>query len=639
MRLEDADEMRLEDEDERISNTTPADESQSKRPKRKETYKRSRVWDHFIAFTDSEGKQKAKCKYCDRNYAADPTKNGTSTMNNHLKACKKYPLNTVVASNHTITSFCQSVTGDANISSSHTKFDQETVRQGLARMVIIDELPFKFVENERFRQFMSLALPQFVVPSRTIVTRDCYKLFFEEKRRGDNVGLLIEKCLLDWGIDKVFAITVDNALANDTTISYLRRRFVNWGTAILDGKYLHMRCVAHIINLIVKDGPKEFNDSIERVRTVVRYVRQSPARTKKFNDYAVAEKIQSKKILCLDVPTRWNSVYMMLDTALIFKDVFDRYETYDADFRNDFMPGGPYGKIGLPMKKYWDMVAKFVNMLQYFYDLTNRVSGSLYVTCNTFLDEISDVDDLLNDWLMSKDGYLVDMSRQMKYKFDKYWGNAEKMNMMLYVAVMFDPRHKYNYLQYVFKNMYGSELAEKMGNLARSALYDVFEEYKKMYSSTTSRPSSITSSNKINELDQTQDQDDDSQRKLGRDKRKKWKQMVSEIGGQHKSELDSYLKEGIVTDGSPNFSIIEWWKVHTPRFPILARLGRDVLAMSISTVASESAFNTGGRIIDDFRASLTPKMAQALICCQDWLRHTPSKPVEKDYDAIDKIVK
>ncbi|KAL2235955.1 UNVERIFIED_CONTAM: Zinc finger BED domain-containing protein RICESLEEPER 2 [Sesamum indicum] len=115
--------------------------------------------------------------------------------------------------------------------------------------------------------------------------------------------------------------------------------------------------------------------------------------------------------------------------------------------------------------------------------------------------------------------------------------------------------------------------------------------------------------------------------------------MVSEIGGQHKSELDSYLKEEIVTDGSPNFSIIEWWKVHTPRFPILARLARDVLAMPISTVVSESAFSTGGRIIDEFRLSLTPKMAQALICCQDWLHHTPSKPVEEEYDAIDKIVK
>ncbi|KAL0291741.1 UNVERIFIED_CONTAM: Zinc finger BED domain-containing protein RICESLEEPER 2 [Sesamum calycinum] len=115
--------------------------------------------------------------------------------------------------------------------------------------------------------------------------------------------------------------------------------------------------------------------------------------------------------------------------------------------------------------------------------------------------------------------------------------------------------------------------------------------------------------------------------------------MVSEIGCGHKTKLDSYLNEEIETDESPSFSISEWWKLHTPKFSILARLARNVLAMPISTVASESAFSTGGHVIDDFRASLTPKMAQALICCQDWMRHTPFKPVEEDYDAIDNILK
>ncbi|KAL0392827.1 UNVERIFIED_CONTAM: putative AC transposase [Sesamum radiatum] len=141
-----------------------------------------------------------------------------------------------------------------------------------------------------------------------------------------------------------------------------------------------------------------------------------------------------------------------------------------------------------------------------------------------------------------------------------------------------------------------------------------------MYSSTTSRPCTTSSSESSHELD------DDIERTAVRDKRKKWKQMVSEIGCGHKSKLDSYLNEKIETDESPSLSITEWWKSHTPRFSILARLARDVLAMPISTVASESIFSNGGRIIDNFRASLTLKMAQALICCQDWMCHTPFKP-------------
>lgn len=46
--------------------------------------------------------------------------------------------------------------------------------------------------------------------------------------------------------------------------------------------------------------------------------------------------------------------------------------------------------------------------------------------------------------------------------------------------------------------------------------------------------------------------------------------------------------------------------------------------MPITTIASEAAFSTGGRVIDPFRSSLTPKTTEALICAQDWLRSKPT---------------
>src|SRR6185369_13955214 len=77
------------------------------------------------------------------------------------------------------------------------------------------------------------------------------------------------------------------------------------------------------------------------------------------------------------------------------------------------------------------------------------------------------------------------------------------------------------------------------------------------------------------------------------------------------------------------FDILTWWKGQSTRFPILSSLARDVLAIPISTVASEPAFSTGGRILDDFRSSLTPFMVESLVCTQDWLRRgTPINVVE-----------
>ncbi|CAJ2651858.1 unnamed protein product [Trifolium pratense] len=48
-------------------------------------------------------------------------------------------------------------------------------------------------------------------------------------------------------------------------------------------------------------------------------------------------------------------------------------------------------------------------------------------------------------------------------------------------------------------------------------------------------------------------------------------------------------------------------------------MARDVFATPVSTVASESAFSTGGRVLDSFRSCLNPEMVEALICTQNWL--------------------
>ena len=66
--------------------------------------------------------------------------------------------------------------------------------------------------------------------------------------------------------------------------------------------------------------------------------------------------------------------------------------------------------------------------------------------------------------------------------------------------------------------------------------------------------------------------------------------------------------------------MLEWWKVNCVNFPILSKVARDVLCIPISTVASESAFSAGGRILDDYRSFLTRDMVELLVCGGDWIR-------------------
>lgn len=88
-----------------------------------------------------------------------------------------------------------------------------------------------------------------------------------------------------------------------------------------------------------------------------------------------------------------------------------------------------------------------------------------------------------------------------------------------------------------------------------------------------------------------------------------------------RSKLDRYLDEELVNMHTKNFNVLDWWKVAGTRFPTLRRIARDIYAIPVTTVASESAFSTGGRVLCEHRSRLTSKMLEALMCSQDWLRN------------------
>jgi hypothetical protein len=68
-----------------------------------------------------------------------------------------------------------------------------------------------------------------------------------------------------------------------------------------------------------------------------------------------------------------------------------------------------------------------------------------------------------------------------------------------------------------------------------------------------------------------------------------------------------------------DFDILSYWKGNEFRYPIVAAMARDILSIHVSTVASESTFSVGGRVIDQYRSLLKPDIVEALICTRDWL--------------------
>ena len=92
-----------------------------------------------------------------------------------------------------------------------------------------------------------------------------------------------------------------------------------------------------------------------------------------------------------------------------------------------------------------------------------------------------------------------------------------------------------------------------------------------------------------------------------------------------KNELDIYFEDGLLSAMEKssldivNLDALKWWK-STTKYKILPKMAADILAIPISTVASDATFSAGTRVLDSYRASLAPETVEMLMCAGDWCR-------------------
>ncbi|KAF7835659.1 putative PIF1 DNA helicase/replication protein A1-like protein [Senna tora] len=82
-------------------------------------------------------------------------------------------------------------------------------------------------------------------------------LFFckmEPPHTGIELANRVFECLKEWGIDrKMFFLTLDNAYANDNMKDILKEQLSLQNNFLCNGDFFHVRCCAHILNLIVQE--------------------------------------------------------------------------------------------------------------------------------------------------------------------------------------------------------------------------------------------------------------------------------------------------------------------------------------------------------------------------------------------------
>ncbi|KAK2648440.1 hypothetical protein Ddye_015929 [Dipteronia dyeriana] len=259
-------------------------------------------------------------KHCGDTYACGSGSNGTTNMNTHIeKRYKKYR----PPSNDSRQTF---LVKQPNVESSGStlatsRFSVEEYRRALAEMLILDELPFRFVENRGF----------------------------------------------------------------------------------------------------LSDGLKNLHESVVAIRNAVKYVKSSPSRLAQIKKCVEHEKMGNNGFVLLDVPTQWNSTYLMLESALKLRKAIERMEEEDGHYINYFRESDNEKKRIRPP--------------------------------------------LLNDW-----------------ENDKYWGSLDETNNLLIIAVVLDPRYKLAYVKWRFDAFFGVQQSQLMLSSLKDVLVDLYECYVKLYS-------------------------------------------------------------------------------------------------------------------------------------------------------------
>ncbi|GJQ97881.1 zinc finger BED domain-containing protein RICESLEEPER 2-like protein [Tanacetum coccineum] len=152
-----------------------------------------------------------------------------------------------------------------------------------------------------------------------------------------------------------------------------------------------------------------------------------------------------EKDLTQDVPTRWNSTYRMLSSALYYRHALVHLSMSDSNYQS------------CPSADEWDRVEKICDFLKVFYEATLAFSGSLYPTSNLYLPMVFLIHLKLVKELESLDEYMRKIANHMWLKFNKYWSD---FNLLLAVAVVFDPHYKYSFLRFSYAKLYGKDLPQ-----------------------------------------------------------------------------------------------------------------------------------------------------------------------------------
>ena len=133
---------------------------------------------------------------------------------------------------------------------------------------------------------------------------------FAVRHTGVNIAQEIMRVLEEFNIStKIIVLTTDN----DSAMLACGREIADtFDNEISLMNFSHYHCAAHVLNLGVKKGLEAVNSSITKARKITCMIKNSTVLCDSLRAFCTLKNVKYLKPI-LDVDTRWNSTYYMLE--------------------------------------------------------------------------------------------------------------------------------------------------------------------------------------------------------------------------------------------------------------------------------------------------------------------------------------
>lgn len=392
---------------------------------------------------------------------------------------------------------------------------------------------------------------------------------FKTPHTGEASFGILHDTIKTWELDKmVHSITTDNAADIVRGVEILRS--VLYAETYLDQyrprRSFHVRCIAHVLNLAVKECMQLVHDKLEKVRRLLSSIRCSVKRRALFNDIKVEMGVRCE-LPGLDVETRWSSTFDMIRKCFAARRVLTAMVSREEELEDL-----------LVSESEWKLADKVCTFLSAAASATEHQSGSNYVTVSVTSRIFEKLESSCKDYMEEEEGLLHSVAKAMLLKLEKYRSlvNTEAAR---FVRIL-DPRFRTNILSDA----------------------DVLRCYVDLPQEET--PDGIVHC----ETRMKTFMDDILE------------ENSADLAGD--DEITRFLRA--TSNADKGASPLVWWKGNSQRFPHIAKAAQRFMAMQASSVASEATFSVSGNLVNAERSSLSDESITACMCVRSWERFLES---------------